>query len=124
MNSEAVAGLREVYDLLASCDQPSSIRRADELKDAADKVSSCAVDLIDVDEPHDLQHRLASAVRAIKAAEKAARAHRRNLLTRPLSHMRFALNVGSAHGALHVVLEKLDPANTPPFSKFQYGSRT
>jgi hypothetical protein len=109
MHAHAAAGLREVRDLLVSFKTPSCIRRAGELEGAADKVTSCAVDLLGAAPDH-LQQRLASAVRAIRAAEKAARAHRRNPLTRPISQVRFALQTGSAIGALQVVLEELDPA--------------
>lgn len=111
MSSEAIAALREVHDLIATFDEPSSIRRAaDELGGAAERVVSCAAELVDVREPENLQQRLSFAVKAIKAAEKAARAHRRNPLTRPLSHARFALKIGSARGWLQGTLEKLDAA--------------
>lgn len=117
MSSEAIAALREVHDLLATFDEPSGIRRAaDELRGAADKVVSAAAELVDVTEPENLQRRLAFAVKATRAAEKAARAHRRNPLTRPLSHARFALKTGSARGWLQGTLEELDAASTPPSS--------
>ncbi|RNG17815.1 hypothetical protein [Streptomyces botrytidirepellens] len=115
MSSEVIAALREVHDLLTTFDEPSRIRRAaDELEGAADKVVACAAELVDVPEPENLQLRLSFAVKAIRAAEKAARAHRRNPLTRPLSHARFALNTGKARGWLQGILEKLDAAPTPP----------
>lgn len=100
---------------MTTFDEPSRIRRAaDELEGAADKVVACAAELVDIPEPENLQLRLSFAVKAIRAAEKAARAHRRNPLTRPLSHARFALNTGKARGWLQGVLEKLDAAPTPP----------
>ncbi|MEU3147581.1 MULTISPECIES: hypothetical protein [unclassified Streptomyces] len=114
MSSEAVAQLHEVRELLASFQGPSSIRRAAELEGAAEQVASCAADLVDVKVPRDLQLRLAFAVRALRDARKAARAHRRNPLTRPLSQARFALNTGKADGWIHGALEILDPENTPP----------
>ncbi|MFE9923412.1 hypothetical protein ACFYQA_18045 [Streptomyces sp. NPDC005774] len=114
MSSEAITQLHEVRELLASIQEPSSIRRAAELEGAAEKVASCAADLVDVEVPRDLQLRLAFAVRALQGAEKAARAHRRNPLTRPLSHARFALNTGKAGGWIHGTLQILDPENTPP----------
>ncbi|MEU1801748.1 hypothetical protein [Streptomyces sp. NPDC019937] len=117
MSTAAIAALREVHDLIVTFDDPSSIRRAaDELDGAADKVVACAAELVDVTEPEDLQLRLSFAVKAIRAAEKAARAHRRNPLTRPLSHARFALHMGGARGWLQGTLEKLDAAHTPPSS--------
>lgn len=117
MSSEAIAVLREVHDLLTTFDEPSSIRRAaDELEGAADKVAACAAELVDVTEPENLQVRLSFAVKAIRAAEKAARAHRRNPLTRPLSHARFALHMGGARGWLQGILEKLDAADPSPSS--------
>jgi hypothetical protein len=118
MHAHAAAGLREVRDLLATFKTPSCIHRVSELDGTADKVTSCAVDLLDA-EPDHLQQRLASAVRAIHAAEKAAKAHRRNPLTRPISQVRFALNTGSAMGALQVVLEELDPAEKAVRDKFR-----
>ncbi|MFI0775461.1 hypothetical protein [Streptomyces sp. NPDC021212] len=116
MSSESIAALREVHDLIASFDDPSSIRRAaDELPGVAEKLVSCAAELVDVTQPDNLQRRLSFAVKAIRAAEKAARAHRRNPLTRPLSHARFALNAGAARGWLQGTLEELDgAASTPP----------
>ena len=114
MSSQAITRLREVRDLLASFDGPSSIHRAAELTGAADKVASCARDLADVEEPHDLGHQLASVAESIQAAEKAARTHHLNPLTRPLSRTRFALKTGVAGGRLQGVLETMDPANTPP----------
>lgn len=106
MHAQAVAGLREAHDLLATFRTPSGIHRARELKGTADKISSCAVDLLD-DEPEHLRRRLASAVSAVDAAEKAARAHRRNPLTRPISQTLFTLKTGSALGALQLVLDEL-----------------
>jgi hypothetical protein len=114
MSSEAIARLHEVHDLLVSFGDTPSIHRAPELAGAAEKVAASASELIDVKEPENLQVRLLLAVKALTAAEKAGRAHRRNPLTRPVSHMRFALKIGSAEGALHVVLAALDPTGTPP----------
>ena len=111
MSSDAIAALREVHSLVATFDDSSSIRRAAELEGAADKIVACAAELVDVTEPENLQLRLSFAVKALRAAEKAARAHRRNPLTRPLSHARFALNAGAARGWLQGTLEKLDAAN-------------
>ncbi|MDT0445200.1 hypothetical protein [Streptomyces johnsoniae] len=113
--AESIARLREVLQLLKSFHEPADIRRAPALEPAVDKVVSAAAELVDVTEPENLQ-RLALAVKAIKAAQKAARAHRRNPLTRPLSHARFALKVGSAQGAIQGVVDKLDPADTRPSS--------
>jgi hypothetical protein len=118
MNLEAIAravtGLREVRDLLDSFDGQHDIHRAAELEGAAEKVASCAADLVDVEMPDDLQSRLAYTVKALKAAEKAAHAHRRDPLAHPLSPTRFALKTGSARGSLQGTLEILDPAHTPP----------
>jgi hypothetical protein len=118
MHANAAAGLREVRDLLATFKTPSCIHRASELEGAADKVTFCTMDLVDAEADH-LQQRLASAVRAIHAAEKAAKTHRRNPLTRPVSQMRFAVKTGSAMGALQVVLEELDPAEMANRDKFR-----
>ncbi|CAL9640739.1 hypothetical protein SUDANB145_06327 [Streptomyces sp. enrichment culture] len=116
MSSQALAGLREVQDLLASFDGPSSIGRAGELEGAAEKVAACAAELVGAEASHDVQARLASAVQALEAAEKAARAHRRNPLTRPLSRARFAFQAGSGQGWLRGALEKSDGTNTRPSS--------
>ncbi|WP_162624844.1 hypothetical protein [Streptomyces cadmiisoli] len=113
MHDDAIAQLQEIRTLLASFEGTSSIHRAAELDGAAEKVASCAADLVDVKVPYDLQHRLAFAVKAIQAAEKAGRAHRSNPLARPLSQVRFALKTGSAQGWLQGALEIMDPANTP-----------
>lgn len=114
MSSEAIARLHEVHALLVSFGDAPSIRRATELAGAAETVAACATELVDVTEPENLQLRLLFAAKALTAAEKAGRAHRRNPLTRPVSHMRFALKIGSAQGSLHVILAALDPENTPP----------
>lgn len=118
MNLEAIAGavtgLREVRDLLESFDGQPDIHRAAELEGAAEKVASCAADLVDVEVPDDLQLRLAYAVKALRAAEKAAHAYRLDPMAHPLSGARFALKTGSARGALQGTLEVLDPANRPP----------
>lgn len=117
MRTEAISQLHEVRELLASFQDERSIREAATLEGAAEKVVSCAADLIDVNEPDNLQYRLAFAAKALQAAEKAARTYRRNPLTRPLSNARFALKTGSAGGWLHGALEIMDPANTPPSSR-------
>lgn len=114
MSPEPLATLHEVDDLLASFEKPSDIRRAAELAGAAEKVVACAAQLVDVPDAEDLQRRLAFAVRAIRAAEKAGRAHRRNPLTRPFSHARFALRTGSSRGWIQTVMRRLDPEYTPP----------
>ncbi|MFD5318097.1 hypothetical protein [Streptomyces sp. NPDC127098] len=114
MSSDAIAGLHEVHNLLVSFGDAPDIRRAPVLEGAAEKVAASATELVDVTEPEDLQMRLLWAVRSLEAARKAGRAHRRNPLTRPLSHARFALRIGAAQGSLHVVLAALDPENTPP----------
>lgn len=113
MSVQATARLREVHTQLASFDGPAAVSRADELAGVLGQLSACAVQFADVSEPDDLQERLASAGKALWAAEKAARTHRRNPLTRPLSQLRFALNLGKAHGWIEGVLEKLDPTFTP-----------
>lgn len=95
--------------MLATFKTPSCIHRAGELDGAADKVTSCAAELLDA-EGDRLQERLASAVGAIQAAEKAADAYQRSPLPRPISQARFALKTGSAMGALQLALEELDPA--------------
>ena len=111
MSTDPIAELQEIVDLLASFDGPAAIRRADELDGVIERVTSCAAELADVTEPDDLQQRFAFAVRALSGARKAARAHRRNPLTRPLSQMRFAANVGGAGGWLQGALERLQPAD-------------
>lgn len=113
MSLQATARLREVHTQLASFDGPAAVHRADELSGVVGQLSACAAQLAEVTEPDDLQERLASAVKALKAAEKAARAHRRNPLTRPLTQLRFALNLGKAHGWIEGILEKWDPTFTP-----------
>ena len=113
MSVQATARLREVHTQLASFDGPSAVHRADELTGVLDQLSVCAARFADVGGPGDCQEELGSAVRALQAAEKAARAHRRNPLTRPLSQLRFALNLGKAHGWIEGVLEQLDPTFTP-----------
>jgi hypothetical protein len=114
MSSEAIARLREVRTLLASFDGPSSIHRADELEGAVEEIGSCALDLADRPAPDRLQLRFARAVKALEAARKAARAHRRNPLTRPLSHARFALNMGKAGGCLQGALDGLEAEDASP----------
>lgn len=114
MSSEAIAQLHQIRELLASFEGPSSIRRAAELDGVPEKIVSCAADLADVTSPDDLQLRLLFTVRAVRGARKAARAHRRNPLTRPLSNARFALHLGKAGGGIQWVLENLDPEHTPP----------
>ncbi|MER7083024.1 hypothetical protein [Saccharopolyspora kobensis] len=109
MHAHAAAGLREVRDLLATFTTPSCIERAGELEGAADKVTSCAAELLDVDSER-LQHHLASAVRSIQSAEQTAASYERNPLSRPIAQARFAMQTGVAMGALQVALEELDPA--------------
>lgn len=109
MHAHAAAGLREIRNLLATFTTPSCIERADELDGAADKVTSCAAELLDV-ESERLQLRLASAVRSIQSATKAAVSYQQNPLTRPISQARFAMQTGVAMGAIQVALEELDPA--------------
>ncbi|MDA3647080.1 hypothetical protein LZ318_13540 [Saccharopolyspora indica] len=109
MHEQAAAGLREVRGLLATFTTPSCIQRAGELGGAADKVASCAAELLDV-ESERLQHQLATAVRSIRSAERTAASYERNPLTRPISQARFAMQTGVAMGAVQVALEELDPA--------------
>lgn len=109
MHAHAAAGLREVRDLLATFTTPSCIQRAGELEGAADKVTSCAAGLLDIDSEL-LQQRLASAVRSIRSAEQTAASYERNPLTRTISQVRFAMQTGVAMGAIQVALEELDPA--------------
>ncbi|APU22610.1 hypothetical protein [Actinoalloteichus sp. GBA129-24] len=118
MTTNAEASLREVRDLLMTFKTPACIHRVSELDGAADRVIACAVELLDP-EAEQLQRRLASAVRAIQAAEKAAEAHRRNPLTRPISQARFAMQTGSATGAIQIVLEELNPAETAARDQFR-----
>ncbi len=108
MNAEAAEELREVRAVLKTFNGPSCIHRASELDAAWGKVLS-AMELLDAEADH-LRQRLAAAVTSLRAAQKAAKAHRRNPLTRPISHARFALRTGSALGSVQVVLEELDPA--------------
>ncbi|GAB2919176.1 hypothetical protein [Streptomyces mayteni] len=115
MSSDAIAGLHDVFNLLRTFEGDGlTIRRAGALEGAAEKVTAASLELIDVTEPEELPRWLQSAVKALQTAEKAARAHRRNPLTRPISHTRFALNVGIAQGGVHLALAALDPENTPP----------
>ncbi|MER5390424.1 hypothetical protein [Saccharopolyspora sp. NPDC002686] len=109
MHVNAAEGLREVRALLATFKTPSCIQRAGELDGVADKVASCAAELLDA-EGDQLQERLASAASAIRAAEKAADTYQRTPLTRAMSQARFALKTGAAMGSIQLALEELDPA--------------
>lgn len=109
MSSEAIVQIREISAKLDSFDEPGTIRRADELEGVADQIASCAADLLDVEEPARVQYRLTVASRSVRTAQKLGRAYKRNPLTRPLSHARFALNLGKARGGLQGVLEILGP---------------
>ncbi|GAB3473609.1 hypothetical protein GCM10027521_00530 [Amycolatopsis cihanbeyliensis] len=116
MHPEAAAELREVRDLLMTFTEPSCIHRADELEGATGKVTR-AMDLLGADADR-IQLRLALAIKALRAAERAAKAYRRNPVTRPISQARFASKTGSAMGAVQVVLEELDPAESAARDKF------
>ncbi|MBB0230530.1 hypothetical protein [Streptomyces calidiresistens] len=113
MTAKAVADLHEVYVLLDSLSEPSDIRRFEELEAAREKVLAAASTLAGEIDRHDLHHRFRSAVRSMEKARRMGRAHRRNPLGRPLSHMRFALNIGSAQGSVHLILAAVDPGNAP-----------
>ena len=109
MNTNPEKELREVRELLASFTTPACIRRTAELAGAVDRISSCAAEL---PEANHLRHCLTTAVDAIHGARRAAKVHRRNPLTRPLSQSLFALKTGTALGAVEQALEELDAADS------------
>ncbi|MFI0977538.1 hypothetical protein ACH4SP_10965 [Streptomyces sp. NPDC021093] len=114
MHTEHITELRKAEAGLKALAEPSSIRRTAELAETAETLSACAAGLADVGDSGAARQHLASAVRVLEAAQAAALAHRRNFLTRPLSHARFALHLGRARGHVHRAWAELDPTHTPP----------
>ncbi|MGW3294423.1 hypothetical protein ACWC9S_10685 [Streptomyces xiamenensis] len=112
MTVDTIAGLRQVHARLKSIG-PDTIPRPHELEALTEKVLACSAELGDVAvaDPKELRRLLTYAVKSLRAAEKAARAHHSDPAGRPLAPVRFALKAGAADGALEGALELLDPKN-------------
>lgn len=113
MNLDVAERLTALRDQLASFDGPSAITRGSELDGIARELTDLTAALSEVTNVSRTLQWLDRAGPALAAARAAADRHRRARLTRPISQVRFAFRIGTAHGAVQAALDALPEGPLP-----------